>query len=202
MHRASQLTFACGSQYLQQKWNKAYQDHREKVQNARPLVDTHAPPMFRHLHLKLKKLKLEEERLSIIDRDNRLLLEKMSYIMRTKGHTDNRNDYKHRSLNREKREQELCRVQKENRIILERITSSKPWYQAQKWCDDWERIERYRDAIAKYPRRWHPTPSEKELKLKFSKGISKTGPKKAKWEKEHKLGKDDDKADGRGDGEN
>ncbi|XP_076991244.1 uncharacterized protein CFAP97D2 [Tamandua tetradactyla] len=96
MHRASQLTFPWASHYLQQRWNKAYQDHRKKVQNAKPQVDTHAPPTFCHLHLKLKKLKLEEERLSIIDRDNRLLLDKISYIMRTKGQTDNRNDYKHR----------------------------------------------------------------------------------------------------------
>ncbi|XP_075418800.1 uncharacterized protein CFAP97D2 [Tenrec ecaudatus] len=67
-----------------------------KVQNARPLVDSQAPPTFSHVCLKLKKLKLEEERLSVIDRDNRLLLEKIAYIMRTKGQTDNRNDYQHR----------------------------------------------------------------------------------------------------------
>jgi E3 ubiquitin-protein ligase TRIP12 len=45
-----------------------------------------------HLHLKLKKLQLEEERLATIERDNRILLEKMSTIMRTKGRIDNRND--------------------------------------------------------------------------------------------------------------
>jgi len=38
--------------------------------------------------------KLEEDRLSAIERDNRLLLEKMSCIMRKKGQTDNKNDYK------------------------------------------------------------------------------------------------------------
>ncbi|XP_023447876.1 uncharacterized protein CFAP97D2 isoform X1 [Dasypus novemcinctus] len=205
MQQASQLPLPCGSKYLQHRWDKAYQDHRKKVQNAKPVVDTQAPPTFSHLHLKLKKLKLEEERLSIIDRDNRLLLEKMSHIMRTKGQIDNRNDYKHKSLNRAKREQELRGVQKENRILLERITHSKPWYQARRWYEDWDRIEKYRDTIAKYPQRWYHTPSGKELKLKFSKGISKTGPKKTTWEKdedsEHKLGKEDDKADGRGDGE-
>lgn len=39
---------------------------------------------------------LEEERLSVIDRDNYLLLEKISCIMRTRGQMDNRNDYTHR----------------------------------------------------------------------------------------------------------
>ena len=37
-----------------------------------------------HIHLKLKKLQVEEERLAVVERDNRILLEKMSWIMRTK----------------------------------------------------------------------------------------------------------------------
>jgi len=45
------------------------------------------------MHLKLKKLQLEEERMSTIERDNRILLEKMSLVMRTRGRVDNRNDY-------------------------------------------------------------------------------------------------------------
>lgn len=37
-------------------------------------------------------MKLEEERLATIERDNRILLEKMSNTMRTKGQLDNKND--------------------------------------------------------------------------------------------------------------
>ncbi|XP_074672786.1 LOW QUALITY PROTEIN: uncharacterized protein CFAP97D2 [Strix aluco] len=83
---------------------------RYEIQAAKPLVDTSAPPVYSHLHLKLGKLKLEEDRLSIIERDNHLLLEKVSSIMRTKGQIDNKNDYKAKSLNGEKRKQELRRV--------------------------------------------------------------------------------------------
>lgn len=39
---------------------------------------------------------LEEERLATIERDNRILLEKMSYIMRTRGRVDNRNMYEYK----------------------------------------------------------------------------------------------------------
>lgn len=49
-----------------------------------------------HLHTKLKKIQTEEERLAEIERDNRLLLEKMSGIMRTRGRIDNTNDYDHK----------------------------------------------------------------------------------------------------------
>ena len=39
---------------------------------------------------------LEEERLATIERDNRILLEKMSYVMRTQGRVDNKNDYEYK----------------------------------------------------------------------------------------------------------
>ena len=41
-------------------------------------------------------LEVQEERLAVIERDNRTLLEKMSHIMRSRGRTDNGNDYEHR----------------------------------------------------------------------------------------------------------
>lgn len=41
-------------------------------------------------------IQLEEERLATIEKDNRILLEKMSHIMRTRGRIDNRNDYEYR----------------------------------------------------------------------------------------------------------
>uniref|UniRef100_A0A8I3W5R9 CFAP97 domain containing 2 n=1 Tax=Callithrix jacchus TaxID=9483 RepID=A0A8I3W5R9_CALJA len=112
MHRAPQLTFPCASEYSWRAWEKAYEDHRRKVQSAQPLVDTCAPLTFRHLQLKLKRLKLEEERLSIIQRDNLLLLEKVASVMRTRRQAGSKNNSTHRSLHRGKREQELRRVQK------------------------------------------------------------------------------------------
>merc|ERR1719193_1913179 len=43
------------------------------------------------MHLKLKKLQLEEEKMSTIERDNRILLEKMSHIMRTRRRENEHN---------------------------------------------------------------------------------------------------------------
>ncbi|KAM6381938.1 LOW QUALITY PROTEIN: uncharacterized protein CFAP97D2 [Alca torda] len=152
MHRAYQLILPCGNKYLQLKWDKAkYEEHKKRIQAAKPLVDTSAPATYSHLHLKLGKLKSEED-LSAIETDNHLLLEKMSCIMRTKGQIDNKNDYKAKSLNREKRKQELRRVNRENRAILDRITKSQPQYQVQQWHEDWQRAEKYMANVARYPR--------------------------------------------------
>uniref|UniRef100_A0A2K6TPY2 CFAP97 domain containing 2 n=1 Tax=Saimiri boliviensis boliviensis TaxID=39432 RepID=A0A2K6TPY2_SAIBB len=99
MHGAPRLTFPRATEYLWRTREKAYEDHRRKVQSAQPLVDTRAPLTFRHLQLKLKRLKLEEARLSIIQRDNHLLLEKVASVMRTRRQTDGKNDSMHRSRN-------------------------------------------------------------------------------------------------------
>jgi len=118
------------------------------------MVDTRPPQTYMHLHLKLKKLQLEEERLATIERDNRILLEKMSYIMRTRGRVDNKNSYDYKSLNREKRMRELLRVTQENQEILKRITLRKPEYDHRKWQRDWEENQQFMDQIAAYPRDW------------------------------------------------
>ncbi|XP_078512243.1 uncharacterized protein LOC144771860 [Lissotriton helveticus] len=163
MHRAFQPILPCGNKYLQQKWDKTYYDeHQRKVQTAKPMVDASSPRTYGHLNLKLKKLKLEEERLSIIERDNRLLMEKMSCIMRTKGGVDNRNNYELKSLNKEKREQELLKVSRENQNILERIEKCEPQYRVQKWAEDYQKAEQYMDSIAKYPRGWYNAQNDKQ----------------------------------------
>jgi len=60
------------------------------------MIDNKPPETYMHLHLKLKKLQMEEERQATVERDNRILLEKMAHIMRTRGRVDNRNNYKQR----------------------------------------------------------------------------------------------------------
>ena len=87
-----------------------------QVDSAGAVIDNKPPQTYMHLHLKLKKMQLEEERLATVERDNRILLEKMSYIMHTKGRVDNRNDYEHKSLNKTKRQRELLRVTHENQV--------------------------------------------------------------------------------------
>ena len=60
------------------------------------MIDNKPPETYMHLHLKLKKMQMEEERLATVQRDNRILLEKMAHIMTAKGRMDNRNNYQHR----------------------------------------------------------------------------------------------------------
>lgn len=64
------------------------------------MVDDKPPRCHNHTRIKLKKQQVEEERQAIIQKDNKILLEKMAQIMSTKGRLDNRNEYqKKRSAN-------------------------------------------------------------------------------------------------------
>lgn len=155
MHRSYQPILPSHNKLLQKRWDTTYYDeHRNRVRTIKPVVDTRAPQTYVHMHLKLKKLQLEEERMSTIERDNRLLLEKMSQIIRTRGRVDNRNYYQYKSLNHEKRQRELTRVTKENQKILGRITVREPEYSHTRLEREWRKQEQLMDNIARYPRNW------------------------------------------------
>merc|ERR1712002_472688 len=129
--------------------------HRAKVHTSAAVIDNHAPETYMHMHLKLKKLQVEEERLAVVERDNRILLEKMSWIMRTKGQVDNWNHYKQKSLNKCTRQRELLRVSHENQAILRRISSKEPYYNHLAWDEDWSQNNEYMSNISNYPRKFN-----------------------------------------------
>ncbi|XP_033127038.1 uncharacterized protein CFAP97D1-like [Anneissia japonica] len=187
MHKSYQSILPCQSRILQKRWDqKYYEEHRQKVRQAKSMVDTSAPTTYVHLHLKLKKLQLEEERLATIERDNRILLEKMSLIMRTKGRVDNWNDYEYKSLNKEKRQRELLRVTRENQEILRRILAREPEYNHLKWEQEWDENEAFMDSISRYPRDWWELEQkEKELqRLKTADNSKRSRPSSKKSVKE------------------
>nr|XP_002121190.1 uncharacterized protein CFAP97D1-like [Ciona intestinalis] len=178
MHRSYQPILPSHNKLLQQRWDSTnYNDHRRRVRSAKSMVDTRAPQTYVHMHLKLKKLQLEEEKMSTIERDNRILLEKMSLVMRTRGRVDNKNDYEYRSLNREKRQKELLRVTRENQHILARITMREPDYSHRKWEQEWQQAEKLMNNIGRYPQNWWKV-VEKQRKKK-QKRESKSAPTEA-----------------------
>lgn len=99
-----------------------------------------------------------EERYAEIERDNRLLLEKMSYIMShsTLDH-DSQEQYGH-SLNREQRKRELQRITRENQNILSRIQAAEPTYNATSWVEHEKQHQEYLKNICELPLVLHEPP--------------------------------------------
>ncbi|XP_038561953.1 uncharacterized protein si:ch211-284k5.2 [Micropterus salmoides] len=153
MHRSYQPLKPVTNRYLQQRWDQNnYENHRRKVSLALPVVDNKGMRTPAHVQLKLKKLQLQDERLSVINRDNRLLASKLADIVCSQGLVDHQNQYHLRSLNADKRREELLLVSRQNQAIYQRITSRQSEYRRQLWLDDWERAERRRDDISRYSR--------------------------------------------------
>lgn len=151
-HRAYNSILPCQNKILARKYDTArYDAHRARVQAARTGIDNATPKMHMHLHVNLKKLQTEEERLAVIERDNRMLLEKMSHIMRTQGQVDHRNFYEHKSLNYEKRQKELDRITRENKAILTRIQGRNPHIATADLEADYAQSSIYGSNVTRYP---------------------------------------------------
>lgn len=173
------------NKYLQALWdNDTFAGHRRKVATAIPVIDTTPPSQYIHLHLKLKKLQLEEERLATVERDNNILLKHMRETMKGNGIVDHKNNYKPKSLNREKRIREILRVAGENREFLKRLNNVKPQYDTSQWDKEWHENRKFIDNISCYPRDWWKL--RKGSQKKKSRSASSEPPKSEGDEEEDK----------------
>uniref|UniRef100_A0A671U421 CFAP97 domain containing 2 n=1 Tax=Sparus aurata TaxID=8175 RepID=A0A671U421_SPAAU len=153
-HLAYQPLLPTTNKYLQRKWDRAAYDlHRTTVKSAKPTIDTTAPKTYAHLALNLKKLQIDAERTIKIQRENELNLEKINHIMRTTGEVDNRRYYDRKSLGKERRQQELLHITKENQMIQFRLSHCRSHYGARNLHEDWLKTLKVMTRIAHYPRR-------------------------------------------------
>jgi len=104
-----------------------------------------------HLRNNLKREQLLEERYHEIDRENRILLQKMSDIMRNPASGSTRTASGPPSLNRDSRKVELMRITSENQGILKRIQRAQPVYNHVAWDDSYRRNTQYLKNSSEYP---------------------------------------------------
>ena len=134
----------CHARFVQRKLAQ----HKKKLQDMKCSIDNKEPKRHLHLRKNLKKEQLMEERYAEIERDNRLLLEKMSYIMRHSSlRQDNDSQQYAHSLNREQRKRELQRITRENQNILGRIQAAEPTYDHLAWAEHEKQHEEYMKNI-------------------------------------------------------
>lgn len=64
-----------------------------QVATVKPVVNNQSPKVYMHLHTRLKKYVMEEQRMAEIQKNNYHLLTRMAEIMHKKGPLDNINNY-------------------------------------------------------------------------------------------------------------
>lgn len=154
MHRAIPV----GNKLCTARTNERTQElHRQRLKAMRPQVDTSEPKVmhFDHVQNNLKREQLLEERYFEIDRENKILLQKMSDIMRHTTYTNERSKSGPASLNRDLRKTELMRITEENQAILKRIQKAQPIYNHVEWEDSYRQSTNYLKNKCEFP----PLPS-------------------------------------------
>ncbi|CAG5115871.1 unnamed protein product, partial [Candidula unifasciata] len=95
--------------------------HRRRMQTMRPNVDNQPSPHYPHISLGLKRLKTEEQKKAETDRENKLLLKRMTAIMMARSNYPDQDTRKSRSMNGDKRQREQDRITADNRHIAQKI---------------------------------------------------------------------------------
>ena len=77
-----------GNKLLTKKWReKERKIHMEKLRKVKPTLNLKKPKAFKHLKSRAKKEQMLEDRYTEIERENRILLEKMTSIMQKPNRT-------------------------------------------------------------------------------------------------------------------
>ena len=92
------------------------------------------------------------ERFKRIEKENRILLEKMSKIMQGSQTLDNRLTQSNvpRSMNKSARRKDLERITNKNYQMLRRIQNKVPFYSHAKWEQEYKRHKQYMKNISYY----------------------------------------------------
>lgn len=103
-----------------------------------------------------KKEQMMEARFTEIERDNRILLERMTSIMKNgRGNRPNTQQAKtqspRKSLNSDKRKFSLMRITLENQLILRRLQQAESYYDTSEWETDFKKREKILKVMCEYP---------------------------------------------------
>lgn len=146
---------------LNKKWEEISQSrHESKLRLARSSIETRTPPIrFRHVKLNHKKGQMQEDRYTEIERENRILLEKMTNILQQNRKKRKESQKLSRlSLHREsltsnlkKRHFDQLKITTENQNLLKRLQDKRATYSVMKWKNENMERRKILNNICEYP---------------------------------------------------
>ena len=141
--------------------NRDHELHLEHLKNMRPSFNTRIS--VKYIGNNKKTIQLKEENLTKIEYENRLLLNKLSNIMKS-PQRETRSPIAtiplytgSRSLNKDFRKRQLVRITIENQLIFKRLQDKKSGYAVQDLRKHSEVNHQYLMNICEYPLNINPT---------------------------------------------
>lgn len=129
--------------------NKIIEERR--LQHIKCSVDQETPATFRTIRVNRKRMQQKEERAIEIERENKILLDKMTRIMNVPKSPTQQKEFRIKSLNRDLRKRELVRIAVENQSILKRLQEKKSSYDRNEWIEYRKKTEYYLKNISQFP---------------------------------------------------
>lgn len=147
MYRA-QIT---GNKICNRVWQiEAQEKHKRRLNKTKSHIDSKPPTVYSHLVMRSKKEQQLEEKYNRIEYENKLLLKKMTAIMKKKPKV-REPSFRVRSLNAVIKKNETKRILEENQAILKRIISRKPNYNRKQWAKHAATHSGYKNNIREKP---------------------------------------------------
>ncbi|OMJ75915.1 hypothetical protein SteCoe_24856 [Stentor coeruleus] len=135
---------------LSKLWNEMnFNLHIDKLRKIKSRVDIRSPSKFSHLKFKAKNYMIQEQRITEIERENKILLDKMTHIAATQS--SKKLPKLSKSLNKGARKRKLVEIAIENQAMMRRIGQKKSNYNHGSWDVQRKKVEKMLVNICEYP---------------------------------------------------
>ncbi|KAJ3102251.1 hypothetical protein HDU97_000687 [Phlyctochytrium planicorne] len=158
-HRRYSSVYPCANRLLAKRWDDAARErHRQKLATIKAYIDNAPPKRHGHLQLRLKKLQLEDENLGKIERENLILLDRMSRQMSApQGFSGIDPNYKLRKVlqkppaSERKKKEEQQQIEQANLMLMQRVEAREPHYHQELWDEERRTNLGYFQRISRFP---------------------------------------------------
>ena len=143
---------------LQKLWDEKNQViHKQKIKNIKSRIDQKSPYRYAHVFKNSKKEQILEgkdysDRYTEIERENRILLEKMSQIIQTRSNSMSKVN-KFQMINESKRKKSLEKLVSDNSFFVKRLKKQSSFYSLAKFEEERKEQEGYLHRISEFPYR-------------------------------------------------
>jgi len=152
-----------GSKLCQEReLQREHFQHQVKLLHMKARVDTKPPRPMSHLENKARRIRMEQDKSDSIRKDNQLLLKKMIEIDQKPSSAVPLPIKKlptSTSLNRRVRIQELTKISRENKSLLQRLQRTQSVYNVKRWQEESDYKDYLRECLSRnagrVPRTWN-----------------------------------------------